>query len=91
MITRSFYSRDRQVIGVTSEVGEDGGREGVQERERRKEIKRSVSQYVSSVYLPGRSRLAPKVHAEPTKHCVGRISLSLLSPHKAGVAIYFPH
>lgn len=69
----------------------DGGREGVKERERRREIKRSVSQYVSFVYLPGRNRLAPKVPTEPTKHCVGRISLSLFLPHKAGVAIYFPH
>lgn len=33
----------------------DGGREGVKERERRREIKRSVNQYVSFVYLPGRS------------------------------------
>lgn len=68
----------------------DGGREGVKERERR-EIKRSVSQYVSFVYLPGRNRLVPKMHIEPAKHCVGRISASLFSPHKAGVAVYFPH
>lgn len=68
--------RGRQDIGVTSE----GEKESKQERDR--EIRK-----FSFVYLPGRNRLAPKMHSEPTKHYVGRISLPF-PPHRVGVGIF---
>lgn len=47
-------------------------RKGVRESEQERDQVRKFS----VVYLPGRNSLAPKVHIEPTKHYVGRLSLS---------------